>query len=129
MDFDVTDFLRGLFEEETVAMTDEPSAPLLTEEKDLPAACTVSDDRKAASRTQRSDTATPAGLPDQKPDKCYWCRRSVFWRSIYRRVICANCHPPAVPSLVAEWIGGDQNPGTDGHGSRPASFASGREKE
>jgi len=45
-------------------------------------------------------------VPHVPHDTCYWCGRSVFWRSIHGVVVCGNCHPPAIPSLVAEWIGG-----------------------
>jgi hypothetical protein len=29
------------------------------------------------------------------------------WRSVYGAVICARCHPPASPTLVAAWAGKD----------------------
>jgi hypothetical protein len=32
------------------------------------------------------------------------CPSTLFWRSIYGVKICARCHPPAAPHLVAEWI-------------------------
>jgi hypothetical protein len=35
---------------------------------------------------------------------CFACRSTRRWRSIYGAVICAECHPPAAPELVAEWI-------------------------
>jgi len=35
---------------------------------------------------------------------CYCCKGSRFWLSTQRTVICGACHPPAAPSLVAEWI-------------------------
>lgn len=36
---------------------------------------------------------------------CYCCGRGRWWRSIYGpHLICAGCHPPAVPSVVAAWI-------------------------
>jgi hypothetical protein len=37
------------------------------------------------------------------PPSARWRHRR-FWRSIYGRTICARCHPPAVPELVAEWV-------------------------
>ena len=33
---------------------------------------------------------------------CYACRESRFWHSIHGQVVCAVCHPPADPRLVAE---------------------------
>jgi hypothetical protein len=39
-----------------------------------------------------------------------WCPRFQHpraWRSIYgAHLICATCHPPAVESVIAEWIDG-----------------------
>ncbi len=35
---------------------------------------------------------------------CTCCKDSQFWVSAYSVVICATCHLPADPSLVAEWI-------------------------
>jgi hypothetical protein len=37
-------------------------------------------------------------------DACGTTRR---WRSLYGVVICARCHPPASPKLVAAWEGED----------------------
>jgi hypothetical protein len=36
---------------------------------------------------------------------CPCCKRRRFWRTVHRQVVCATCHPPASPALVAEWIG------------------------
>jgi hypothetical protein len=36
---------------------------------------------------------------------CYNCYGRAFWRSTHGVVICAKCHPPAAPDLVAAWIG------------------------
>ena len=35
---------------------------------------------------------------------CLSCRGHRFWISVYRVTICAVCHPPPDPRLVAEWI-------------------------
>jgi hypothetical protein len=66
-----------------------------------------------------------AGLPP-----CFICRRRRFWRSISGPVVCAWCHPPADPGLVAEWIERGlplrrldelvDEPGTDGPPLGPA---------
>ncbi len=37
--------------------------------------------------------------------ECPSCGGAKFWRSVFGKVSCAVCHPPAVPALVAEWIG------------------------
>jgi hypothetical protein len=36
--------------------------------------------------------------------RCQSCRGRRFWRSVYDVTICATCHPPAAPDLVAAWI-------------------------
>lgn len=46
--------------------------------------------------------AAAQSLPDFAPCPCCQSRR--FWRSIHGKTVCAFCHPPAVPQLVAEWI-------------------------
>lgn len=39
------------------------------------------------------------------PPWCGYPRHLHGWRSIYGpHVICATCHPPAVPEIVAEWL-------------------------
>jgi hypothetical protein len=48
---------------------------------------------------------------------CWWCGRREWWRSIHGAVVCGNCHPPAVPGLVAEWL----NRSKPGPGERPAA--------
>jgi len=40
---------------------------------------------------------------------CPWCGRFAWWRSVHGVVVCGNCHPPATPGLVAEWIGEPSN--------------------
>ena len=35
---------------------------------------------------------------------CTCCKSSQLWVSVDSVVICATCHPPAAPSLAAEWI-------------------------
>jgi hypothetical protein len=44
---------------------------------------------------------------------CYWCGRREWWRSIHGPVVCGHCHPPAVPGLVAEWLGKDEKAKTE----------------
>jgi hypothetical protein len=51
--------------------------------------------------------------PDPTPaapgaDPCGWCGRRAWWRSIHGAVVCGHCHPPALPGLVAEWLGRDE---------------------
>jgi hypothetical protein len=53
------------------------------------------------------------GASDQRPDvvsreRCPACHSRRFWRSVHGVVVCAVCHPPAGPGLVAEWIGEDK---------------------
>ena len=35
---------------------------------------------------------------------CHSCRACHFWVSVYGVTICAVCHPPADPRLIAKWI-------------------------
>jgi len=35
---------------------------------------------------------------------CLACGASRFWRSIYNRVVCAECHPPADPGLIRSLV-------------------------
>lgn len=37
------------------------------------------------------------------PPCCYACKGQRWWRSTAGRTVCATCHPPAAPGLVAEW--------------------------
>jgi archaellum biogenesis ATPase FlaH len=47
---------------------------------------------------------TPA--PDGEAiSACPRCGGTKFWRSVFGKVVCATCHPPAVKDLVAEWLG------------------------
>ena len=39
------------------------------------------------------------------PEPCFTCQQVRFWRSIHGVMVCAACHPPTKPELVAEWIG------------------------
>jgi hypothetical protein len=38
---------------------------------------------------------------------CTCCGGTRFWLSVQDALICGTCHPPANPSLVREWIGGE----------------------
>lgn len=46
--------------------------------------------------------ARPAA--DHPPEVCHACGGRRFWRSVHDAVVCAACHPPANPALVADWI-------------------------
>jgi len=61
------------------------------------------------------------------PTGCWWCGRSHWWRSIHGAVVCGHCHPPAVPSLVAEWIDADagREPETQSPSSHTAPVRTG----
>jgi hypothetical protein len=54
--------------------------------------------------------ADPATVQALRPDAsaarpvCWTCRSRRFWRSVHGRTVCARCHPPAVPELVAQWL-------------------------
>jgi len=64
------------------------------------------DDRRWWARSTFDDLPMfprPAGSPGAGP--CPWCGRSEWWRSVHGVVVCNWCSPPAVPGLVAEWIG------------------------
>ena len=41
------------------------------------------------------------------PKICSTCHCPRFWRSRAAVITCATCHPPAVETLVAQWIGPD----------------------
>ena len=61
----------------------------------------ISRDIRAAAGGKAA-VAGPRSPATSRP--CPWCHHRHWWRSIYGPVICANCHPPAAPELVAEWI-------------------------
>jgi hypothetical protein len=42
--------------------------------------------------------------PDVEPTTRYGCGGHRFWVSVHGITVCATCHPPADPTLVAEWI-------------------------
>ncbi len=54
-----------------------------------------------------------AGAGGAIPSPTCSCGGRRFWRSRQGATVCARCHPPAAPELVAEWI-------EDGDGPRPA---------
>ena len=35
---------------------------------------------------------------------CFACKSVRFWQSIHGVTVCATCHPPAHPDLVARWL-------------------------
>jgi transposase-like protein len=61
---------------------------------------------------------TPLALPAEDPKVgtaenlrpgprlCPVCGESKHWQSVFHRVLCACCHPPAAPELVAAWLEG-----------------------
>jgi hypothetical protein len=53
-------------------------------------------------------SADGQGCPIHGPDR--------LWRSVHGPTICARCHPPATPGLVAEWIG--EEPETEDRAGR-----------
>ncbi len=62
---------------------------------------------KYSRRIPGGSVASLAPLPEVPSRPCRRCGRSYWWRSTYGLVVCAACHPPAHPSLVAsEWIHG-----------------------
>ncbi len=50
------------------------------------------------------DHPTPVDAPVPDDTSCHACRGTRFWRSVHGAVVCAGCHPPPSPRLVAEWI-------------------------
>ena len=42
--------------------------------------------------------------PPLSPVRCFACRGSQFWRSVYGVVICGRCHPPADAQLIQAWM-------------------------
>lgn len=69
-------------------------------------------DLEGIARLKVSMDATIVDVLDDEPARpgptspvCRACGSRRFWRSIYGVVVCAGCHPPAAPDLVAEWMG------------------------
>jgi hypothetical protein len=40
----------------------------------------------------------------RKDGRCYCCGGNRFWLSEADNIICGDCHPPAFPEIVREWI-------------------------
>jgi TubC N-terminal docking domain len=40
-------------------------------------------------------------LPPGSGPVCFFCRGRRFWRSVYGRTVCADCHPPAGTHVIA----------------------------
>ena len=58
--------------------------------------------------SDRPRRLTSAPQPSwEHPGACYACGTTRSWRSVYGAVVCARCHPPASPTLVAAWEGED----------------------
>ncbi len=53
------------------------------------------------------DRPEEPSIPTKEPRCCRACRGTRFWVSIHGQEVCATCHPPASPDLVARWIGRD----------------------
>jgi hypothetical protein len=49
-----------------------------------------------------AEVALPASL--HRNGSCYACGGSRWWLSVHGALVCATCHPPAVPELVARWV-------------------------
>lgn len=52
------------------------------------------------------DALGPPAPPAPEPERssCPRCGSRQFWRSIHGATTCGTCHPPAHPSLVADWL-------------------------
>ena len=97
------------------ATSDAASEEMATVDTDAPA---TSDKTREQAEQLRGQLGFPEfDMRTSEPgiDPCYWCGRFHWWRSIHGVVVCGNCHPPAVPQLVAEWIaaGRDRSPGPE----------------
>lgn len=57
-------------------------------------------------------------------DPCPWCGRFAWWRSTCGWIVCGNCHPPAVPGLVGEWI-----EAPDGSGREETRVEAGKQRD
>lgn len=60
----------------------------------------------AGSTGQEGAVSSPAptislALSLQPDGTCYCCKESRWWLSRYGVLVCARCHPPTVPELVA----------------------------
>jgi hypothetical protein len=64
----------------------------------------LSDSDIAALKAMKAEILSALQRPATRVT-CYSCRGHRFWISVYGVAICATCHPPAAPSLVASWIG------------------------
>ncbi|MEW5935109.1 MAG: hypothetical protein AB1816_16145 [Bacillota bacterium] len=67
----------------------------------------------AGSTGQEEAVSSPApgialALSLQPDGTCYCCKGSRWWLSRYGVLVCATCHPPAVPELVARYVDGGE---------------------
>lgn len=62
-------------------------------------------DLRAALKAQKAEVLALIGAAQPVPGPCHWCGASRWWRSIYGRLICGQCHPPGGPELVAGRVG------------------------
>lgn len=44
----------------------------------------------------------------QSDGTCYCCKGSRWWLSRYGVLVCATCHPPPVPELVARYVDAEE---------------------
>lgn len=59
-------------------------------------------------KVKREVPADRRGAVQPSPGACRWCKGKLWWRSVYNIVVCARCHPPALPELVVEWVEGGE---------------------
>jgi hypothetical protein len=53
---------------------------------------------------------TPLALPAslRRDGTCWTCGGSRWWASVHGALVCATCHSPADPFLVARWVGPEE---------------------
>lgn len=81
----------------------EPPAPG-PPERVLPVAVTS----RSSGRSLTGPGGITLALSLQPDGTCYCCKGSRWWLSVYGVLVCATCHPPAVPELVSRWIDGKE---------------------
>jgi hypothetical protein len=67
----------------------------------------------AGSTGQEEAVSSPApgvtlALSLQRDGTCYCCGGRHWWLSVYGVLVCATCHPPVVPEMVARWVTGEE---------------------
>lgn len=88
--------------------TGVPGVPDVGTEVDAGESQELQERRKSGGAEAEGETGEPTPPPDCRavstPRVCYRCGGARFWRSVYGAVVCATCHPPATPELVAEYV-------------------------